>query len=377
VTEAEQISSLIGEIYDAALDPALWPAVQEKICAFVRGRAAGLYWQDPAIRTGRLYYQCGVQPSYERLYFDKYIRMDPIAPALMFLGVGETLCVPDVMSHEEFRKTRFYREWMRPQGFLDGVLANLDKSATSSAVFITLRHQDQGLVDDEMRRCVRLIIPHVRRAALIGKVIDLHKAEAATLADTLDGIASGMILVDATARITHANASAHVLLTRGDVLRALGGRLASSDAQTNQVFKDVFAAAGNGDMAVGVKGIAVPLRSRDGDRYVAHVLPLTSGNRRRAGVTYAAVAAVFVRKAGLEAPSPPETLAQLYQLTPSEVRVLLAVVEVGGVPEVADMLGIAQTTAKTHLRHLFAKTGTRRQADLVKLVAGYSSALFR
>jgi DNA-binding CsgD family transcriptional regulator len=53
----------------------------------------------------------------------------------------------------------------------------------------------------------------------------------------------------------------------------------------------------------------------------------------------------------------------------------LAVVEVGGVPEVAEALGIAETTVRFHLRQLFAKTGTRRQADLVKLVAGFANPL--
>jgi len=46
-----------------------------------------------------------------------------------------------------------------------------------------------------------------------------------------------------------------------------------------------------------------------------------------------------------------------------------------GVPEVAAILGLGQQTVKTHLKRLFAKTGTARQAELVKLVAGYSNAL--
>lgn len=63
-------------------------------------------------------------------------------------------------------------------------------------------------------------------------------------------------------------------------------------------------------------------------------------------------------------------LAKLYKLTPSELRVLHAVVEVGGVRAIADALGVSQATVKTHLHHVFQKTGTRRQIDLVKLVAG-------
>ena len=54
---------------------------------------------------------------------------------------------------------------------------------------------------------------------------------------------------------------------------------------------------------------------------------------------------------------------------------LLAVVDVGGGPEVAEALGVAESTVKTHLHRLYQKTGTRRQIDLVKLVAGFASPL--
>jgi Bacterial regulatory proteins, luxR family len=49
------------------------------------------------------------------------------------------------------------------------------------------------------------------------------------------------------------------------------------------------------------------------------------------------------------------------------------VVELGGGPLVAQDLGISETTVRTHLRHVFQKTGTHRQADLAKLVAGFES----
>ena len=147
------------------------------------------------------------------------------------------------------------------------------------------------------------------------------------------------------------------------------------EASTDQSLRESFAAAASGDRALGSKGIAVPLAALDGERYVGHLLPLTAGKRRDAGLRYDAVAALFVRKAALEMPSLPEVIAKSYRLTPTELRVLLAIVNVGGVPEVAMTLGIAETTVKTHLGRLYDKTGTCRQADLVKLVAGFSSPL--
>jgi DNA-binding CsgD family transcriptional regulator len=120
-----------------------------------------------------------------------------------------------------------------------------------------------------------------------------------------------------------------------------------------------------------VKGIAVPLTD-GGERWLAHVLPLTSGVRRAADLARAATAALFVRKTGADLPSALQQVAQAYRLTPAELRVLHAIVEIGGVAATAEMLGISPATVKTHLQHLFAKTGASRQAELVKLVGQYA-----
>jgi DNA-binding CsgD family transcriptional regulator len=184
-----------------------------------------------------------------------------------------------------------------------------------------------------------------------------------------------MFLVDAGGRIVHANAAAHATLADGSLLRATGGKFAAVDTQADRALHEMFMNANGGDVAIGTKGIAVPLIARDNERHVAHVLPLTSGTRRKAGTAYSAVAAVFVRKAALEMPHPLETIANTFKLTPAEMRVLMTIVEIGGVPEVAPVLGVSETTVKTHLQRIFAKTDTSRQADLVKLVAGYMSPL--
>jgi DNA-binding CsgD family transcriptional regulator len=375
MTEPQQVSSLIGEIYDAALDPDLWPGVLEKGCRFVGGVASNLYSEDSAAKTGNIHYTWGVDRHYGRLYYDKYIKFNPFTTAQLFFDAEQIISVGDIMPYEEFRETLFYKEWAQPQGWVDAASAVLDKSATSYAAMSVIRHERDGLVDDDARWRMSLLVPHVRRAVLIGKVIELHKAEASTLADTLDGLTAGMFLVDKTGRIVHANESGHVMIGEARFVRAASGRLIATDARANQSLQDIFAAAECGDDAVGVKGISVALPARAGQEYVAHVLPLTAGMRRRAGASYAAVAAVFVRKATLDVPSPLETVAKRHRLTPSELRVLLAIVEIGGVPEVANALGISETTVKTHLRHLFEKTSTTRQADLVKLVARFANPL--
>jgi DNA-binding CsgD family transcriptional regulator len=74
----------------------------------------------------------------------------------------------------------------------------------------------------------------------------------------------------------------------------------------------------------------------------------------------------------MSAPYPTEVAARQFQLTPGEVRVLDAVLKVSGVSEIAEVLGISEATVKTHLQNIFGKTGVRRQADLIKLVAAHA-----
>ena len=371
----QTLSDLIGDIYDATLDQLLWPNVLEKAAQFVGGVGAALFSKDAAAQLEEVHYDVGIDQYYRQLYFDKYVTLDPATTGQLFAEVEEPFATADLMPYEEFTETRFYQEWVRPQGLVDFVTAILDKSATSVAMFGVFRHERNGVVDDEARRRMRSIVPHFRRAVLIGRMFDLKTAEAATFADTLDGLSAGMCLVDAEGRIVHANAAGHAILAAGDILYAAGGRLAACDARINQTLREVFAAAGQGDATLGTKGIAVPLIGKDGERYVAHALPLTSGARRRAGIAYTAVAALFVRKAALAMSSRSEVIGKAFKLTPTELRVLLAIVEVGGVPEVAAALGVANTTVRTHVSHLFEKTGASRQADLVKLVAEYSAPL--
>ena len=234
--------------------------------------------------------------------------------------------------------------------------AQIDKSASSG----------DGA---RMRQRIALIAPLAQRAPRIDRTIDPGQREAATFAETLNGLGAGIFLVDAGCRIVHANAAGHDILRADDFLRCIGGQLVARSPRDDQ---DLHEAVADKSGAPGAEGMALLLAAHDGERYIVHVLPLTSA--ARTGMSCKAVAALFVRKVALERPCG-DLLARTFALTPAELRVLLAIVEIGGVPETAATLGIAQTTVKTHLHRVFAKTGSRHQVDLVKLVAGFSNPL--
>lgn len=373
---SDDVSAVIALIYDTVLEPDRWPWALDACREFIGGHSASLIGKDITGRNAKLYHHDGrSDPYYARLYFERYCALDPATAGHIYAEIDEPISTASILDYHEFRETQFYREWVAPQQLVDFAIAPIEKANGWAAMFGVFRHERDGMMDEAALARMRLLAPHIRRAVLIGRALERSGAESASFSDTFDGLSSGMFMVDARGHIVHANAAGETLLQQGAAVLSREGRLVSPDRAASATLTEVLAAAGKDDTAVGVRGISIAIAGRDEENYVAHVLPLTSGRRRRAARSYAADAVVFVQRAMLDVPAIPEVIARTYGLTLSELRVLMTVVQVGGVAETAEALGIGEATVKTHLHRLFSKTGTGRQADLVKLVAGYASPL--
>ena len=369
LTESEALSLAIERLYDASVDPSRWSEALSKATEFVGGFSANLSWQDAANNNAMTLHSWNCDEDYLQLYFEKYANLNPYFPALAFVEIGKVVSGADIIPHEEFRETRFYLEWVKPQGLIDVIGVNLERTAASTAFFTIHRSEDNGIVDGDMRRRCALIAPHVRRAVAIGKVVQTAKSTEVMLKAALDRVAAAVVFVTGNGKIVFANQVADEFFRDKQVLISRRGVAGAVDAAADRLLREAFAAAERGDAALGLKGIDIPLTSPEGHHYVANVLSVASDTRRMSDMG-SAVAALFVRRITLASQSPLEVAGRRYQLTPSELRVLAAVLEAGSVDNIAKRLGVSKSTVKTHLNHVLAKTGARRQTDLFRLVVG-------
>jgi len=281
--------------------------------------------------------------------------------------------VPDLVDFEEYRKGRFYQEWMRPQGSSDAANVVLEMSNATCPVMMTVL-SGRRMVDSGMKHRLSLLVPHASRALLVNRATGVQLTLATALADVLDNLTAGIFLLDGFCRLVHANAAGHALLAADDVVRSVAGELVTCSAQTNRTLRETLAGRRDATL-LAADGHAMPLLSPTGERYVAHLLPLSSLMRNESERVVDAAGALLLRKVSLDGRSCGELIARTFDLTPAELRVFQSIVEIGGVPETAAALGVAETTVKTHLHRVFAKTGVNRQADLVKLAAGFANPL--
>jgi DNA-binding CsgD family transcriptional regulator len=132
----------------------------------------------------------------------------------------------------------------------------------------------------------------------------------------------------------------------------------------NRAWVDFNEAIGD-EAALPISGFTTALPGGDNAGLIATIFPLASGERR-SGV-FAGMVAVFVQDPVVMPSFPGEAFSKLYGLTRTELRVLLAMAPGLSVKEAAEMLGIGENTAKTHLQHIHSKTGTSKQTELMRL----------
>lgn len=366
----QKLPDLVESIYDAGLDPSLWNNVVAGIRDFVGGQACGLFSKDSISKFGVTHYYCGADPHFIQLYSDTHSKFDPLT---VLPPHGKVVSVPDLVDFEEYRKGRFYQEWMRPQGSSDAANVVLEMSNATCPVMMTVL-SGRRMVDSGMKHRLSLLVPHASRALLVNRATGVQLTLATALADVLDNLTAGIFLLDGFCRLVHANAAGHALLAADDVVRSVAGELVTCSAQTNRTLRETLAGRRHATL-LAADGHAMPLLSPTGERYVAHLLPLSSLMRNDSERVVDAAGALLLRKVSLDGRSWGELIARTFDLTPAELRVFQSIVEIGGVPETAAALGVAETTVKTHLHRVFAKTGVNRQADLVKLAAGFANPL--
>jgi DNA-binding CsgD family transcriptional regulator/PAS domain-containing protein len=176
---------------------------------------------------------------------------------------------------------------------------------------------------------------------------------------TFDLIRAPILTLDPQGHCIDTNAAADRLLAATRLIRVSSGVLVIADHDAHNRIATAVEAARAGNAAAGTLAAAVALTLERKRHFVAHIVPLRQ--------TYGMVALLLEEIGNLQ-PLPCELLVKLYGLTRAEARLVTLLAQDLSLDGAAAALGIARTTAKTHLQHVFEKTDTSRQPQVVRLV---------
>jgi DNA-binding CsgD family transcriptional regulator/PAS domain-containing protein len=360
---------LIGLIYDAAGDPAKWPAFLEKFAEAMRGTATSIIVYDAQRKDGNMATSVHFDPVWHQKYEEYYVKADLWGihgDRLLTQGsvrLGQELCPNELLA-----KSEFCNDFLKPMNTFHEICGVVVRRGSALSVFSSLKSKSAGPFGEEEARLFRTLMPHLQRGLQLHRRVVGLETDALTATSTLDHLHIGLIRLDRDGRVLAMNRAAQRIIAQRDGLTATRDGLQAVRADETRRLRIFISEASLRSEGMGFgSGGALPI-SRPSLKRPLSVLvsPAPSTGLQLPGVHGTAVVFVTDPEAAIE--SDEEILKRLFGLTASEARIASLLVQGRDLNEICGKLSIRRTTARTHLRHLFEKLGVRRQGELISLL---------
>lgn len=363
--ESRSFSAAIGAIYDCVLAPDNWPLALEAVSRLLDSAFGFLLLASPTTGISRPLSQWGLNLhlfcELENEWGNRQsgLGYQHLAPLLRPFSLDHAA---KAMQIQGYWDQPFFTEWARPSGFGDSANIVLVRTEQRVLTLVMVAKAHEHRITPEHLEILGELAPHLHRAITLGDYINRQNLCISSYERLLDSLDLAIVFMDGRGGIRHANQTAQKFFDENDGLGLADGRIriTSSEAVTATLHQAIRRVAGQSRASLLE---SVPVMMRSGDPAVAYVLPLdVPGGQQPPGV-HASVGLILCSSQNAQAPV--QALASLYGLTEAESRVLTHISRGRNRSQTAIEMQIADSTVKSHLQHIFEKTGMTSQAELI------------
>lgn len=358
----EDFSRLVSGIYAAALTPQKWGVALAEISRMLDASGCGLITGEGPSRSVMI---ATVPPEARKVYTEYYHAIDYVldavekGPAGLIRG-GQALVA--LKSQSEFEA-----DFMRRFEMDDGMFLRLNAGGTPTSLVVAAPKGSEPFDTAERVKLLSALVPHLQQALRAHNKLTTLARSSVDLAAALEAVRDGIIIVGSDEWVIHLNTAAERILRAEDGLKMWSGRLAVTSTTAEHQLQRALHAALTDDGSTIRGGRSFVCERRSGRRaYVIHVLPLhhTATDETSSD----AKALVLIVDPDQEPERAAALLRRLYGLTTTEADVAVRIARGADLREISDELSVSIATVRKHLQHVFDKTDTHRQAELVRLV---------
>jgi DNA-binding CsgD family transcriptional regulator len=350
----------IDRVYEAAAVSELWRGVLSDFARYADAKDAVLI----AAHGDKFNGWVVSSPEFEELVLAHSVRFPTNirTQRLMASRHSGFITDRDVLTEEEIQNEPVFQDFLVPRGYGNGVATTFKVPTGETAILHAERSRDDEPVSRAIVDRLDGLRPHFARAALLSTRLELERARAA--AHMLDLLGLPGAVLGRGGRTLASNKLMTDLMP--ETVQDRPARLTLADPNADALLAKALARLEMVDRRDVVGSIPIAAHDRH-PAIIVHVIPV----RGVAHDVFANAACIVVLTPVVphEVPNA-EVIRGLFDLTPAEARIA-EVVGSGLQPrEAAVSLGIAEQTARSTLKRVFAKTGVARQAELVALLAG-------
>lgn len=358
----EDFSRLVSGIYAAAVTPQHWELAIRDIHRALGGTGGALLI---AKGSSRSHLTSTLPMEASESYAEYYHRLDHVVGAVEHGLVGAVRTGTELMPL--VRKSDFYAGWLRPLDIDDGLFVRLTGGPRPSCFIVAAPRRTESFDTLGRVKLVSGLVPHLQQALRTQNELTALARSDADLVAALDMVRHGIIIVGSDWWVINLNTAAERILRAEDGMQMQSARIAATSMPADRQLCRALRGALTDDGAKIRSGRSFLCERPSGKRpYVVHVLPLHRATTDE--ISSEARALVLIIDPDQEPGPAAVLLRRLYGLTKAEADVALRMMHGADPKQISDELSVSLTTVRTHLQHVFDKTETHRQAELVRLL---------
>jgi DNA-binding CsgD family transcriptional regulator/PAS domain-containing protein len=366
-TDLDQLFDLVGCIYDVALSSDGWDPLLERTTEMFGGTATVFFVQDrhaAGLQFSRLW---GLPQQALQEFESHFAPVDVGLDSLLALPPASVV-TDESTPPEIYRSSEIYNDFRRRWTAERYMACDVFRDERRFGVLAVQGSSRRAPFDSTETDVIRRLLPHLRRAVQIRANLSRMEARQRALEDLIDGLLVGVVLLNDAGEVIHANAAARRIDRLEDGLQIRRGRLSAASSTDDRVLRQAIATAIGIANRTSLEGGGV-LRIRRPSRARPFSVLVTPGPGVDSQSPFSFASALVVIGDPDAGPAcGPDLAAHLYGLTPAEARLAHAIARGESLETYAETQGIALSTARWTTKQVLAKTGSRRQADLVRLL---------
>jgi len=364
--EEAGFSLALDAIYDAATQFDRWPAALERIgqafgCSYV-----GLIDRNPRTMEGRAI-AIGIDPAGQRQFFEVWSQHDILRLRTRAYRPGAIETDQDILPRSELLRSDYYNGFLKPHDMHAYLRMTLSVEDGCRKIISLSRPISLGDYEtSDVEQCRRLM-PHLQRAARVTQRVEESNLVLTAFSDLLEQSPTGVLLISPAGSILFANRAARTMAQAADGFLLRRGRIEVLNRQDHAALQRLIAGAtGRIGRADAARGGVMRLRRTSGKPDLAIVAaPLASGT---SWTETGPVAFMLVTDPETTSTRPEAMIRQLFGLSAAETRVAQRLMMGDSPEQAAAILNVKIATARWHLASLYRKTGTSRQAQLMRML---------
>lgn len=370
--DIDVFSTLVESIYESATDPGAWEQFLEGLAKALNAKSGMFRIIDERIPAVRANVHYNLDPALQEAHRQYYVKQDYFIAALRhrpgtFIAPGDAF-----LPLRKIIKTEFFADYMQPQDnyHVCGGLAMRNEEFTIK--FGVQRGRNAGPFSWEDAAFIKRFVPHIQRAARLGHLLSLAEQQTVMAEQALESLAIGIVLLDEHKRILHANSKADQTLNGDYGVTTVNGVLAATRQGDISRLRNILDTVSS-RVELGAPPIPEALLLTPGPEKPQLLLvaaPVPDSQAHFRGPWPRANVAVFISNLADAGLLNHDILTSLYGLTGSESRLAAALSRGYNINELSKDWNVSRETLRSHLKRVLSKTGTSRQADLIRLLTG-------